>query len=96
MLKNLNSPAVYQIMKGWDSHILSDLYIRKIVNNCLIEAVIPASLRKKVTGDIPKRIAALLSFPSAENKMKLMLNGVSVKYTFAAEAAADYEEKEVA
>ena len=95
-MKNLNSPALYGIMRGWDSHILSDLKITKVVNNCLIEAIIPASLLKKVTGDIPKRIANLLEWPSAENKMKLMLEGVSVQYTFAAEAAADYEEKEVA
>lgn len=92
---NLNSPKLYQIMLGWDKGIKSDLRVTRKAGDVLIDAVIPAGLRTK-NGSIPKRVDALLSFPSAENKMKLTIMGVDVKYVYASVSPIEYLAKEAA
>ena len=93
---NLNSPSLYQIMAGWDSGIKSDLVITRKVGNILIDALIPANVRTK-DGSIPKRVDSLLSFVSEENKMKLQLMGVDVKYVYENISPIEYlAQKEVA
>lgn len=92
---NLNSKALYQIMLGWDQNILSDLRITRKVGDVLIDAVIPAHVRTK-SGSIPRRIDALLSYPSAENAMKLKFMDVDVQYIYADVSPLEYIGREAA
>lgn len=46
----------------------------------LIEAFIPSRLLTKA-GEIPRAILGMIKFPSAENRLKLSIRGIKVKYT---------------
>ena len=63
-------------------------YVTKY-GDTLIEAIIPAPVLKK--GLIPRSIMALIFHPTAENRMKLRLKGIKVKYTYAEKAYAQEE-----
>lgn len=48
----------------------------------LIEAMIPSKALTKA-GQIPRAILGMIKYPTAENRFKLNLRGIKVKYTIA-------------
>lgn len=93
MFTNLNSTSLYQIMNH--NNIWSGVTYSNCIGDCLVEAYIPQeSLTKAHT--VPKRIMNWLNRPCAENRMKLMVNGVTVRYTYAESSMSESILKEVA
>ena len=80
MYTNLESNALYQIMNH--NNIWSGVTYTVAVDDVLVEAYIPQNALTK-SHRIPRRILNWIERPCAENRMKLIINGVRVKYTYA-------------
>lgn len=93
MYTNLNSKALYSIMNN--NNIWSGVTYTNVIGDCLVEAYIPQeALTKGHT--VPKRIMNWINRPCAENRMKLFMNGVRVKYTYAESSVSEFTAKEAA
>lgn len=80
MYTNLNSAALWSIMNH--NNVWSGVTYTNVIDGTLVEAYIPqAALTKSHT--IPKKILNWIDRPCTENRMKLIINGVRVKYTYA-------------
>lgn len=90
---NLNSAALYQIMNH--NNIWSGVNYDTVINDMHIVAHIPQEALTR-GHMIPKRIMNWILTPSAENRMKLLIHGVHVRYEYAESSAFKFEAKEVA
>ena len=93
MFTNLNSASLYQIMNH--NNIWSGVTYSNCIGDCLVEAYIPQDALTK-SHRIPKRILNWIDNPCAENRMKLIINGVRVKYTYAEPSVSEFTAKEAA
>lgn len=93
MYTNLNSKALYSIMNN--NNIWSGVAYTNVIGNCLVEAYIPQDALTK-SHRIPKRILNWIDNPCAENRMKLIINGVRIKYTYAESSVSEFTAKEAA